>query len=82
MREEDRAAARARWLAEVAHALDSASALAERLRVEPAQRPAFLELLVRIETARIQTHSLRLRQERRRRPRDWSETDRTGTRDG
>lgn len=82
MREEDRAAARSRWLAEVAHALDAASALADRLRVDPAQRPAFLELLVRIEAARIQTRTLRLRLERRRRRRDRSETDRTGTRDG
>lgn len=81
MRDDYVAAARSRWLAEVAAALDEAKILAERLSKEPRHRAEHLELLARIETARMFTHTMRLRQEIRIRSRRKSETDETARRD-
>jgi hypothetical protein len=55
------AAARARWLAEVAAALDEAMILVERLGGHVHDRNARIELLDRIEAARQRTRLLRLR---------------------
>lgn len=65
MRHTPSAADSARWLAEVAQALDEAQLLVQRIPQngsEPSQR---IELLQRIESAKRATLSLRLASERR-----------------
>ena len=59
------AAERARWLAEVAQALDQAQVLVERISGESGQRHANAELRHRIELAKQVTRSLRLSSDRR-----------------
>lgn len=62
MRDESSAAERARWLAEVALALDQAKLIVERLG---GSMQARAELKQRIEAARRTTHGLRLGADRR-----------------
>lgn len=57
---EDAAAARARWLAEVAAALDQARSLLIELGASSGTTPERIELYVRIETARLEVQALRL----------------------
>jgi hypothetical protein len=57
---EESAAARARWLAELADALDDAQKLMWNLGEGAFQSPETMELYVRIETARLEIRSLRL----------------------
>jgi hypothetical protein len=65
MRKLSSAAGRARWLAEVAQALDDAKALVERMGGSFGGRRERAELIERIEAARQATRSLRLSSERR-----------------
>lgn len=65
MRELSSAAGRARWLAEVAQALDEAKALVERMSSALADRRERTELLHRIDAARQATRALRMRSDRR-----------------
>ena len=65
MRELSSAAGRARWLADVAQALDDAKALIERMGGAFAGRRERAELLYRIEAAQQATRALRLSSERR-----------------
>ena len=65
MREIPSAAERARWLAEVADALDQAMALVERIGREPYQWPQRTELIHRIAAASQLTRALRLGSDRR-----------------
>ena len=65
MRELSSAAGRARWLAEVAQALDEAKALVERMGRVFAGRRERAELIERIEAARQATRALRLSSDRR-----------------
>ena len=58
------AADRARWLAEVAAALDEAMILVERMSVNASDRAERIELLELIEAARRKTRTLRLRRHR------------------
>jgi hypothetical protein len=51
---------RARWLAEVAEALDAAHHLLMEVEVSPAVRSHARELYYRIEAARLEVQSLRL----------------------
>ena len=51
---------RARWLAEVAQALNEAQALVTRLDLSGARRVEMGELYLRIEAARLEVQSLRL----------------------
>ena len=66
MRKIPPAAERARWLAEVAQALDQAQALVERMSDKAGDRRSRAELIRRLEAARQLTRSLRLGSERRR----------------
>jgi hypothetical protein len=59
------AAGHARWLADVAQALDDAETLVERMSGTFAGRRERAELLYRIEAARQATRALRLRSDRR-----------------
>ena len=54
-------AARARWLAELADALDRAHQLLLELDLQPDLRPDALDLHFRIEAARLEVQLLRLR---------------------
>ena len=65
MRKSPSAAERARWLAEVAQALDQAQAVVERLRETAGDSRQRVELLQRIEGARHLTRTLRLSSDRR-----------------
>jgi hypothetical protein len=65
MRRIPSAAERARWLAEVAQALDQAQAVVERMSGGGADGREHSELVHRIEAARQLTRSLRLSSERR-----------------
>ena len=65
MREIPSAAERARWLAEVAQALDQAWTLLERMENSPGDRRERVELAHRIATAKQMTRSLRLSSNRR-----------------
>ena len=65
MRRIPSAAERARWLAEVAQALDQAQALVERMSRGAVDGRERSELVHRIEAARQLTRSLRLSSERR-----------------
>ena len=65
MRKIPSAAERARWLAEVAQALDQAWTLLERLDSTPGDCRERAELAHRIETAKHMTRSLRLSSDRR-----------------
>ena len=65
MRKIPSAAERARWLAEVAQALDQARLLVEKLSSERANWRERAELAQRIEAARQMTQSLRLSSDRR-----------------
>ena len=60
--------AKARWLAELANALDDAQQLLMRLALHPEERAAARELHWRIEAARLEVQSLRV--SRSVRPRD------------
>ena len=51
---------RARWLAEVAQALNEAQSLVTRLNQGVADQPEGAELYLRIEAARLEVQSLRL----------------------
>jgi len=51
---------RARWLAEVAQALNDAQALVTRLDLSGARQAETVELYLRIEAARLEVQSLRL----------------------
>lgn len=64
MRNLSSAAERARWLAEVAAALDEAMILVERMGRPARDRAERSELLDRIEAARRKTRALRLRRHR------------------
>ena len=57
---EDTAARRARWLAEVAEALDEARHVVKELGAERGRLEA-VELYARIEAARLQVQALRIR---------------------
>ena len=59
------AAERARWLAEVAQALDHAQSLVERMGEKAGDSRHRVELLDRIEGARHMTRALRLSSDRR-----------------
>ena len=61
MRNQSSAAARARWLAEVAAALDEALILVERIGGHVRDRAERSELLELIEAARRKTRAMRLR---------------------
>ena len=65
MRKIPSAAERARWLAEVAEALDQAKAAVERLSDTAGDSRQLGELLHRIEGARHMTRALRLSSDRR-----------------
>lgn len=65
MRKIPSAAERARWLAEVAQALDQAWTLLERLDSTPGDWRKRAELAHRIESAKQMTRSLRLSSDRR-----------------
>jgi hypothetical protein len=65
MRKNPSAAERARWLAEVAQALDQAQAVVERLSTTAGDSRQRAELLHRIEGARHMTRALRLSSDRR-----------------
>ena len=65
MRKIPSAAVRARWLAEVAQALDQARTVVERMDSTPDNWRERAELAYRIEAARQLTRSLRLSSERR-----------------
>jgi hypothetical protein len=65
MRRIPSAAERARWLAEVAQALDQAQALVERIGKKAGNDREHGELVDRIEAARQMTRTLRLSSERR-----------------
>lgn len=65
MRRIPSAAERARWLAEVAQALDEARLLVDRLGARQCDSRARAELIQRIEAARQRTRSLRLGSARR-----------------
>lgn len=65
MRKIPSAAVRARWLAEVAQALDQAQALVERLNSKRGDWREGAELAHRIAAARQLTRTLRLSSERR-----------------
>jgi hypothetical protein len=54
------AAARARWLAEIAETLDEAERLLNRLNLGGEHLPLMVELELRIEAARQQVQSLRM----------------------
>jgi hypothetical protein len=54
------AADRARWLAEVSHALDEARALLHALSVNEGEYEVACDLNARIETARFEVQSLRM----------------------
>ncbi len=65
MRKLSSAAGRARWLADVAQALDEAKALVERMGATFGDRRERAQLIERIEAARHATRTLRLSSERR-----------------
>ena len=65
MRDIPSAAERARWLAEVAQALDEAQLLVERIPPNQGEAGPRLELLHRIESARRATRTMRLASHRR-----------------
>lgn len=65
MRKIPSAAVRARWLAEVANALDQAQSLVERMDSKPGDWRDRAELAHRIEAAKQLTRSLRLSSDRR-----------------
>lgn len=58
---EYRSAARAEWLAEVAAALDQARLLMRQVESTTAQSDEWLELILRIEAARLDIRALQLR---------------------
>jgi hypothetical protein len=58
---EEPAVERARWLAELSKALDDAERTLWRLLVNPAESPVAMELYLRIEAARREVESLRVR---------------------
>ena len=61
---EESAVQRARWLAELSKALDDAERTLWRLPVNPAESPVAMELYLRIEAARLEVESLRVRRNR------------------
>ena len=65
MRKIPSAADRARWLAEVAEALDQAQALVERMVAKPEESRDRAELIHHLEAARQMTRALRLSSDRR-----------------
>jgi hypothetical protein len=65
MRNIPSAAERARWLAEVAQALDEAQSLVERMDEYVGDSRDCSQLLDRLEAARHMTHALRLSSDRR-----------------
>lgn len=58
---EYRSAARAEWLADVAAALDQARRLVKQVESTTAQTDEWLELIMRIEAARLDIRALQLR---------------------